>query len=273
MMSYQKFSKFARVFGILQLISVLVGGINTFVMFRLIAVQNIDLYQITDLILSGIMLLFRFAGNVVLLVGLFLTIGRKKEFHLKGLLITLIIMMITTVISFLVSLYIFPNLYSSLSKTLMLIIVSAINFVFAIPTIIFTVIFFMWGIHLKRNYPAFNNVGFFLVLAIEIGRRLIVFVGLIPGNIFTYIVIYGGIILTVFYFVAWLVAIVPLGNLRETDEPQLDSHSYQDEWTPKYSLESSILEKTPNYGVYCKFCGEKQDSSSGKYCKTCGKLL
>jgi hypothetical protein len=274
-MSYQKFSKYALVFGILHLINSLLGVIQAIIFRQLMFLGDIQLYSIISLIFFGIMTLIRFSGNIVLLAGLIQITGQKKDNHLKWLLILLIIMMVTNALSWLVSIFAFPLLYSYLGFHLSTvnIILFALSLIFCIPSMIFAVVFLMWGLKMKNNYPSLNIVGFYLVILLEIGGILIKFVGLIPLNLFSYIAMYGGGMVSMCFFIAWIVAIMPLGNLKETNEPEFNSYSSQDEWTPKYTLESSKMKAIPDSATYCNFCGKKQDTSSGKFCQACGKPM
>lgn len=266
-MSYQKLGKIVVIYGICHLFD----GFLTIVYYFLIGIlMNAGNYSMEQLLYFGLSFLrglLRSAGNGTFLVG-FSNKDEKNDETVKKLRNIMIVIIITGFFNFLAN-FLLPfitNLnYMDIEIYILLRLVS--HFLFFIPTLIFSMVFFQWGMKLKQEDQLNSLFGFVIILSMTIitcVSRLIPPLlynrGVTIGNTYNYLLMTVNIL----YTIGFLVVANQLMQLKIVQSPEFASYQ---------TISSYNSPGTQTQDRFCPACGIPQNNIASKFCKACGKPL
>jgi hypothetical protein len=266
-MSIQKLGKFVIAYGIFHLVSSILGmGTQVWIL----GLENSS-WEFSYNIMMVLNLLggfFRFTGIILLLVGLY-QLNHIMNKKIKTLKIWLILTILAGIFNLLSSYFVSflmmgvldqdPNSFS--------IIMSGISFFLMIPSNIFFVFFFLWGLELKRSKLLDNFNKFSLLFVLGITRFLVYLIGIfyVPiGPSPDMGIYYFWYIVEIFYQIGWVIVGFQINSMEKDNEPLFSNYQKQ-----------SSLQQHPItiQNKFCHDCGAVQGDKDGKFCINCGKPL
>ncbi len=275
-MNYRKIGNFFIIFCFNHIIAQIIGMVGRRTIHNLLMTSNdMELFSRLNLLFfigSGI---FRFGGNITLLIGLYTLHSTQSDSKFNNMKIALVGVMIANILSILYNYIISPVLFNKLgySPVIFSLISNIPYFIFEIPFIILTIQYVLWGNSIKRSYPNIVPTWNILIPIIEIGRLilapLIYYLLSLLTNQFFFSVNY---LFPIGMFVCWGVSAYILANTPSDQEPILNA---RDDLVISMNVDNSseTFHRDENTGIYCSQCGTYQSGPKGAFCKSCGHRL